>query len=147
MLSFSIALNAVSDHGTCTVVFVVVAAIITGIISSIQTLNKISWLGWVGAISIVASVTTLAVAVGVNDRPALAPQNAPFMIITYGSRAIPFVDAINAISTIIFAYAGTPSFYNIVGEMRDQKDYTKSVLVCQSVVTMIYLVSGPAFML
>lgn len=142
MLSFSIALNAVSDHGTCTVVFVVVGAVITGIISSIQTLNKISWLGWVGAISIVASVITLSAAVGVNPRPALAPQTGPFQIITFGSRQVPFVDAINAISTIIFAYAGTPSFYNIVGEMKDQKQYTKSVLVCQSVVTTVYLVSG-----
>lgn len=29
LLSISIALNAISDHGTCTAVFVVVAAIVT----------------------------------------------------------------------------------------------------------------------
>jgi hypothetical protein len=142
MLSFSIAMNAVTNHGTCTVVFVLIAAIITALLSSIQTLSRISWIGWVGFVSIVGSVITLAVAVGVTDRPAAAPPTGPITIITYGSRTISFVDAINAVSVIIFAYAGTPSFFNIVGEMKDQRDYTKSVLACQSIVTVVYLVSS-----
>lgn len=144
MLSFSIALNAVSEHGTCTVVFVVVGAIISFLISCIQTLDKISWIGWVGVASIVSAVITLAAATGVQDRPSAAPQEGPFEIITKAAGHPGFVDGINAVSIIVFAYAGTPNFFNIVGEMRNTKDYTKSVIVCQSSVTMIYLVSHPA---
>lgn len=52
MLGISTGLNAVSDHGACTAIFVVVAAIIAFLFSSIQTLSKISWLAWVGVAGI-----------------------------------------------------------------------------------------------
>jgi hypothetical protein len=48
LLSVSIAFNAFTAHATCTVVFVAVAAIITAIFASIQTMHKISWVGWGG---------------------------------------------------------------------------------------------------
>lgn len=55
MLGISISLNAISTHGTCTAVFVVVAAIIGGVLGSIQTLHEVSWLAWVGATSILTA--------------------------------------------------------------------------------------------
>lgn len=55
MVSISIALNALSLHGTCTAVFVAVAAIIDFLFSSIQTLHRISWLAWVGVVGIISS--------------------------------------------------------------------------------------------
>ena len=51
----SISLNALSDHGTCTAVFVAVAAAIAFIFSSIQTLARISWLAWLGAVCIIVA--------------------------------------------------------------------------------------------
>lgn len=141
MLSFSIAMNAVTEHGTCTVVFVAVGAVITFAISCIQTLDRISWIGWVGVASIVSAVITLAAATGVSDRPSAAPQSGPFEVTTKAAGNPGFVDGINAVSIIVFAYAGTPNFFNIVGEMRNTKDYTKSVIVCQTSVTFVYLVS------
>lgn len=55
LLGVSIGLNAVSHHGTCTAVFVAVAAILGFLVSSVRTLSKMSWLAWVGMISIVAA--------------------------------------------------------------------------------------------
>lgn len=55
MLSISIALNAVSDHATCTAVYVIAAAASTYILGSIRTLERISWIAWVGVICIVTS--------------------------------------------------------------------------------------------
>lgn len=48
MLSTAIGFNAVSSHGTCTAVFVAVAAIISFGLASIRTLGKIKWTAWVG---------------------------------------------------------------------------------------------------
>lgn len=48
MLGISIGLNAVSSHGTCTAVFVAVAAIIAFSLGSIQTLGRITWIAWIG---------------------------------------------------------------------------------------------------
>lgn len=57
LLSISIALNAVSSHATCTVVWVVVGAVVVFALSSIQTLGRVSWLGWIGLVSIMAAST------------------------------------------------------------------------------------------
>ena len=54
MLSISIALNTISAHGTCTAVFVAVAAICVFILSSIRTLGKMAWVAQVGLVSIMA---------------------------------------------------------------------------------------------
>lgn len=57
MLGISIGLNAISVHGTCTAVFVVVAAISGFLLASIRTLGRISWLAWVGLAFILTSGT------------------------------------------------------------------------------------------
>ena len=126
LLSFSVALNAITEHGTCTVAFVVVGAVLNFGFSSIQTLDRISWVGWVGLVSIMSAVITLAVSVGVGGRPADAPQDGPYEIVTSVTKEATFVDAINAVSVVVLAYAGTPNFLNIVGEMRDQRGKSRS---------------------
>ena len=90
-----------SRHGACTVVFVAVGAIIVFLFASIQTLSRISWLGWVGVCSIFVSVVTLAIAVGVSDRPAAAPLTGPLDKDIRAFREVPFVDAMNAINVSV----------------------------------------------
>ncbi|KAG7109831.1 N amino acid transport system protein like [Verticillium longisporum] len=125
MLGISIGLNAVSTHGTCT-----------------ATLGRISWLAWIGLICILSSILTVTVAVGIQDRPASAPQtgewSSDFKIINHPS----FTEAITAVSAIVFAFAGTPAFFAIASEMRDPKLYTRSLIICQSGVTAIYIAIG-----
>ena len=55
MLGISVGLNALSDHGACTAIFVLVAAIAGGGLASIQTFGKISWLAWVGVTCILSA--------------------------------------------------------------------------------------------
>lgn len=45
-------------------------------------------------------------------------------------------------SSIVFAYAGTPAFFSIVSEMREPRHYTRSLVICQSVVTATYIAIG-----
>ncbi|KAK5108520.1 hypothetical protein LTR62_008260 [Meristemomyces frigidus] len=143
MLSISIALNALSLHGTCTAVFVAVAAILAALLASIQTLGRVSWLAWVGVLAILVSIFTLTISVGVEARPADAPVTpgpwkSDFKIIGNPS----FTEAAAALSSLVFAYAGTPAFFSIISEMRDPRKYTRSLVLCQSVVTLTYLVIG-----
>lgn len=109
ILGVSVALNAVSTHGACTAIFVVVAAVIAFGLASIETLGKISWLGWIGMISILAAILTLTVSVGVQERPALAPQVGNWNKIVYVTNNPTFSDAVSAISGLVFAFAGTPA--------------------------------------
>ncbi|KAF5529962.1 amino acid transporter [Fusarium mexicanum] len=83
----------------------------------------------------------VTIAVGVQDRPHDAPAGpwtSDYKLVNNPS----FTDAISAIATFVFAYAGTPFYFPIIAEMRDHRDYTKSMLLCQGVVTLTYLVIG-----
>ena len=44
------------------------------------------------------------------------------------------------VSTLVFTYAGTPAFFNIVAEMRDPHLYPRALAVCQITVTSIYII-------
>lgn len=133
-------LNAVSVHATCTVVFVVAAGVASAAFASIRTLDRISWLGWFGMASIMAAIITLMVSVGVQDRPADAPQSGPWdKQINIWPRDS-FVSAMNAVSTVVFAYCATPAYVSIVGEMKRPQDYTKSIVLAQTFITTLYLI-------
>lgn len=128
MLSTSIGLNAVSAHGTCTAVFVAVSAILAFCLASIRTLGKIKWAAWVGVGSVFLAgelsrrlpltnllslnssfpVMIATIAVGIQDRPPAAPkvQNWVSDYRLVGNPS--FTKAITAVSSIVFAYAGTP---------------------------------------
>ncbi|KAL1304362.1 hypothetical protein AAFC00_003366 [Neodothiora populina] len=143
MLSVSIALNALSTHATCTAVFVVVAAIIAFLFSSIQTLGKITWLAWLGVACIITAILTLTVAVGVQGRPDGAPvRDGPWRS-DYKLFATPsFTDAISACGSLVFAFAGTPGYFNIISEMRDPRGYTRAVMISQGFITALYIAIG-----
>lgn len=89
-----------------------------------------------------SSVLILTIAVGVEDRPAAAPQDGPYKS-NYKLVGDPtFYEAISALSSMVFAYAGTPAFFSIISEMREPRDYTKSLIACQGTVTATYTAIG-----
>lgn len=162
MLSVSIGLNAVSSHATCTAVFVVVGAIVGFLFASIRTLGKMSWLAWVGVGTIITSsmlypgpiywprisltcprpVLILAIAVGVQERPAAAPQEGVWVSDFKLTNTPDFASAVSAVSSLIFAFGGIPAYFNIQSEMRDPRLYTRSLIVCQSTVSAVYITIG-----
>ena len=84
----------------------------------------------------------MTIAVGVQDRPSAAPKDAVW-VPDYKIVGSPnFVDAITSVCTIVFAYAGTPAFFSIAAEMREPRHFNRSLYLCQSVVTIFYLVIG-----
>ncbi|KAL2688982.1 hypothetical protein Neosp_003032 [[Neocosmospora] mangrovei] len=140
MLGISIGLNAISVHGTCTAVFVAVAAISGFLLASIRTLGRISWLAWVGLAFILTSVFVVTISVGIQDRPADAPQIGPWesdwQLIGHPS----FSEGVAAVSTLIFACSATSAYFAIVCEMRDPRDFSKAVITSQVISTIVYLI-------
>ncbi|KAF4962167.1 hypothetical protein FSARC_9741 [Fusarium sarcochroum] len=120
MLGISIGLNAVSMHGTCTAVFVAVAAIVGGSFA----------------------IVMVTIAVGIQDRPATAPKDVPFQSDFKVVGNPSFAEAVTAISTFVFAYAGTPAFFSFAAEMREPKHYGRALAVCQVIVTIAYVAIG-----
>ncbi|RMJ21592.1 hypothetical protein PHISP_07536 [Aspergillus sp. HF37] len=142
MLSTSIGLNAVSAHGACTAVFVVVAAIASFGLASIRTLGKIKWVAWVGLVCIFIAVIMVTIAVGVQERPSTAPKTGPWASDYKLFTSPSFIEAISAVSAVVFSYSGTPGFFPIAAEMRNPSFYTRSLLICQGAVTATYVTIG-----
>lgn len=84
----------------------------------------------------------VTIAVGLQDRPTAAPNEGVWVPDFKVANNPPFTDAATAISTIVFAYAGTPAFFSIVAEMRDPNHYGRSLVLCQSIVTAFYITIG-----
>lgn len=81
-------------------------------------------------------------AVGVQDRPDAAPQGGEWAsdYKLFGNPT--FAEATSALASLVFAYAGTPAFFSIASEMRDPRYYTRSLMICQTCVTSIYIAIG-----
>jgi amino acid permease len=89
-----------------------------------------------------SAVFTLTIAVGVQDRPAAAPQFGSFTPDVKIVADPTFAELMSAVAMIVFAFSGTPAFFPIAAEMRNPRHYTRSMLICQATVTTVYLVIG-----
>lgn len=84
----------------------------------------------------------MTIATGVQNRPAAAPQTGHWESDCKVVGDPSFGDAMSAISTVIFAFSGTPYFFPIISEMKKPEDCFKAMFMCQGVVTAVYLIIG-----
>ncbi|OQE39985.1 hypothetical protein PENCOP_c006G05007 [Penicillium coprophilum] len=136
MLTTSVALNALSDHGACTIIFLAIAcssAFIFG--TSFRSLEKVAWISWIGVAGIVLAIWTTAIACLTRDRPAVAPPGP----INLDIRVFPettFIQAMSAISTQLFALGASGTFFSVVAEMKQPELFTRSLVYGQSFIVM-----------
>jgi hypothetical protein len=139
VIGLSVAFNALSDHGACTVWFALVGMILMTMAASVRTLHNIGWLTWVGFISLVVAVLIVVIAVTIQDRPAAAPPTGDFdlgyRVIAYPS----FAAGMTATATIFISSAGTSAMLPVISEMRNPRDFKKALYTCNSIVLAMYL--------
>lgn len=132
MLTVSVALNAMSDHGACTMVFLSVTCAGTFLIGTgFRSLEKVSWISWVGVAGIIISIWTTAIACLTQNRPAVAPATGS---IDRDIRILPettFPQAMSAIANQLFAVGGSGTFFSISAEMKQPQLFTRSLLYGQ----------------
>jgi hypothetical protein len=141
MLGLTIALNAVSNHATCTVVFSVVSYIIITSVASIRKISHLAWVTWVGFITIVAAILIIVIAVTIPDRPAAAPKEGPFDLgfSAYPAVATTFASGFSASLAIFTSSGNTPGYIPVLAEMRRPQDYNKALYICMGWINAAYL--------
>lgn len=97
VLTFSIMMNTVTGHGTCTIVFAIVGMIISLVLTMPRTLLKVSYMAIVSFISIVAAVFITMIGVGI-EKPGKDIVEATVQTNLY--------KGFLAVTNIIFAYSG-----------------------------------------
>jgi amino acid permease len=142
LLTVSIAFNAMSEHAICTIGFVGIGASVIFVIALLtRTMKHMSWCGYVALVSCTVSIWLVAIACLAQSVPAAAPAGEPInkdiVALPKGSS---YASVASAIGAQVFSVSGTPSFFTIHAEMKDQKKYVRSLLVGQGYVSFTYIV-------
>lgn len=73
------------------------------------------------------------------DRPAAAPQTGEFELGYHVIGNADFISGVTACTAIFVASAGASHFIPIMAEMKNPKEYKKSIYSCQAIVNSTYL--------
>ncbi|KAK3069694.1 hypothetical protein LTR53_011760 [Teratosphaeriaceae sp. CCFEE 6253] len=139
ILGVSIGLNALSHHAACTVWWAFLAYIVVAACASVRKFHQIGWLTWAGFVSIFTAVFIVVIAVTIRDRPASAPATGDYELGYYAIAHPTFAAGMVASCTIFVSSAGTSAFLPVISEMKNPRDFRKSLFVCMAIVNAAYL--------
>ncbi|KAL4914755.1 transmembrane amino acid transporter protein-domain-containing protein [Aspergillus aurantiobrunneus] len=132
ILTFTVAMNTLTEHGTCSLVFGVVGLIVSLVLSLPRTMKNMSWLSLASFISIFCAVLIAMVAIGIEH------PGGPVKATTETSLVTGFTSALN----IILSYASHNAFFNVIAELKEPRDFPKALTLLQSIDISLYLVAG-----
>ncbi|PSN63200.1 hypothetical protein BS50DRAFT_602910 [Corynespora cassiicola Philippines] len=136
-ITMSIALNTLSSHALCTVAFMAFPHFVCWLLCLPRKLTFAALFSWVCTVSIVAAVLIVMIALGVGGPN--APPGFDVEIKVVGNPT--FVEAVNALLNVAFAFAGNQSFISVMAEMRDpSKDFPPALMMQKSFEVVIYIV-------
>ncbi|KAF2005832.1 amino acid transporter [Amniculicola lignicola CBS 123094] len=139
LLGTSIAFNALSEHGACSVWFSFAAACLIVCYSSIRTFDRMTWPMTAAFICVMGGILTVVIGVSLRDRPAAAPVTGDFdlgfAILGHPS----FAAGVTATATIFISSAAGPVYLPIIAEMKRPQDYKKAVIPVGIMVGSVYL--------
>ncbi|KAH2753879.1 hypothetical protein KXV66_002800 [Aspergillus fumigatus] len=137
ILTFVIAMNTLTDHGTCSIVFGVAGLIVSFILSLPRTLAKMSWLSLVckmtcSFISIISAVIICMIGVIIKHP---------------GGKIMATVDTdlvhgFSAVTNIVFAFSGHAAYFGLMAELKDPRDFPKALMLLQSVDVCLYIIAA-----
>ncbi|KAH6616711.1 transmembrane amino acid transporter protein-domain-containing protein [Boeremia exigua] len=136
-ITMSIALNTLSSHAICTVAFIAIPHVACWLLCLPRKLTFAAAMSWICTISIVASVLIVMIALGVAGPK--APPGFDVKIILVGKPT--FVETVNALLNVAFAFAGNQSFMSVMAEMRNpQKEFPPALFMQKSFEVVVYIV-------
>ncbi|KAJ5936213.1 hypothetical protein N7454_005511 [Penicillium verhagenii] len=122
LLTFTVAMNTITNHGTCTIVFGIVGMV----------LSFMSWLSLVSFASILTAVLITMIALGIEkpDATVVAIANTNLY------------HGFTAVTNIVFAFCSHGAFFGLMAELRNPRDFTKSLCLLQGIDVSLYLIAA-----
>lgn len=141
ILSFSIMMNAVTDHATCNIVFMVAGTIISFVITLPRTLENLSYYCVFSFFSVFAAVGVTLIGVSIT-KPGLDPVTMTQNINLFPPAGTSFHKAFLAVTNIVFAYAGHVAFFTFICELREPREFPKALALLQCSDIAMYIVAS-----
>ncbi|CAM1501256.1 Fc.00g104180.m01.CDS01 [Cosmosporella sp. VM-42] len=148
VVTLSIALNTISAHATCTVVFIFASCVTCYSLSMPRTMKFVSYSGIPNAVSVLVAVLVVMISLGVSG-PASAPPGWDKKIVVVDQPD--FRDGLNCCLKVVYAYASNIAFVGYMAEMIDPvKDFgfclgileVGSMILYVVIAIVIYCLSG-----
>ncbi|KAJ5517453.1 hypothetical protein N7527_009013 [Penicillium freii] len=134
ILTFSIMMNVLTEHSSCTIIFSVVGLLASFMLTLPRRLERLSHISSVSFVSIVGAVLTGMIGVTlVKQGPVHVPPFSPPPKVH---------DACLAIANIIFAYAGHVAFFTLFSELKELQDFPKALALLQMSEMVLYTVAA-----
>ncbi|CBF83190.1 hypothetical protein AN3207.2 [Aspergillus nidulans FGSC A4] len=133
LLTFTVAMNTITDHGTCTVVFGVVGLVISYVLCLPRTSAKVSYLSVGSFLSVLSAVLIVMIAVGIQ-KPWKGELDAVVDTNLY--------HAFLGVCNIVFSFSGHVAFFSFISELKDPREFPKSLFLLQGTDTILYIVSA-----
>jgi Na+/proline symporter len=136
-------LNVLTDHGSCTVIFVVVIGVISFVGTLPRTLKQTTFLSLISFISVIAAIIIVMADLGIR-RPGFEVVDGvmPNKYTLWGDTTAGFTKKLEAVTKIMFAFAGHVAFFSFISELKDPKDFPKALAFLQTCDITMYATSA-----
>lgn len=140
-LTGATAFNTITDHGTCSVVFSVVSAVLLLLLSIPPSFAEVAILGYIDFVSIVLAIGITIIATGVRKN-GIAPVPEGQEWSAWPQPGLNFQECFVAILNIMFAYSFSVCQFSFMDEMHSPQDYMKSLYTLGFLEVSIYCLTG-----
>lgn len=139
ILTFAVAMNVLTGHGACTILWAVIGFVISVVLSLPRTLKNVAYFSIVSFISIITAILIVMISIGISPPTADGLPPTDFHLIAPSYTLAP---TFLAILNICIAFMGNVAFFGFISELREPRDFPKSLALLQSVSITFYIVVG-----
>jgi amino acid permease len=148
-------LNTISGHGTCTIVFSLITAIVSLVCSIPRTFNTLSKVATISAFATFVSVMLAVIFSAIEDHPAgYSLADGDPIVRATPAPGTTFVSGMSAFLNISYTFIGQITLPSFIAEMKEPKDFWKSVtavtiaeiIVFSLVGSIVYAYTGNQYM-
>ncbi|KAL2395899.1 N amino acid transport system protein [Exophiala dermatitidis] len=143
ILTFSIMMNAVTDHGSCTILWMVVGTILSLIFTLPRTLKNLSYYSVASFISIIGAVLITMIGVSIT-KPGLrlVDGHETLSVRLWPQAGLTFHAGFLAVANMVFAYAGHVAFFTFISELKNPRDFPKALAFLQCSDISMYIITA-----
>ncbi|KAF2722415.1 hypothetical protein K431DRAFT_319626 [Polychaeton citri CBS 116435] len=133
VLTFTVMMNTLTGHATCTVHWAIVGAVLSLILTLPRTYKSHGLISMFSCASICAAVFIAMIGIGTVNEPQRIFAVTPADITTYHAGAM-------VTAEIVTAFTGSIAFFGFIDEMKKPGDFPKALALLQTCALTFYLV-------
>ncbi|KAE8400367.1 transmembrane amino acid transporter protein-domain-containing protein [Aspergillus pseudonomiae] len=133
IVTFTVMMNTITEHGTCSIVFSIVGMVICLVLSLPRTIKNMTYISIASFLSIFSAVMITMIGVGVQYKGGVN---------IYATQQTNIYHGFTAVTNIVFAYCAHVAFFGLIAEMEEPKDFTKALCLLQGFEIVLYVVAA-----